>query len=251
LGEFTPPDSYVFVTPRGPSTDLLKCLQRGTLTKELLARWEKEVAPSITKTSVIALTPEIRAVIDAYDFSTVTVASPAKIIDDHQQTRYYVLRFGGGIPSRSLPIPKPPAEFQPYESVYIKKLFEAYADEKGTTFSTIDALNQAAPELGDHLDRSREQFFSAESLRAFSRDNVHKGTFELLQDELHDGIQEVYKDDEHTSGYKRAVKTVQKSRDIQLTSNPLVGVLLTNDRAGICHQLANDDKITWVREPKK
>jgi hypothetical protein len=250
-GAFTAPDQYVFVTPKGQSTDLLKCIQGGTLRDEVIARWDKEVAPGITKTKVITLTPAIRAVIDAYDIATISVASPIKIIEDHRKTRYFVFRFGGGIPSRDLPIPKPPTEFQPQESSYIKKLFDAYADEKKTPFPTIAQLHQGAPELANHLDRSREQFFSAESLRAFSRDNVQKGTFERLQDELHDGIQEVYHDDQHTSGYRRAVKTVQKARDIQLTSNPLLGVLLTNDRAGICHQLANDDKLTWVREPKQ
>jgi hypothetical protein len=187
-GEFTTPDRYVFVTPKGPSTDLLKCLQQHKLKDEVCARWDKEVAPGITKTNVITLTPVIKAVLDAYDIATISVASPAKIIDDHQHTRYFVLRFGGGLPSRALPIPKPRAGFQPHESVYIKKLFDAYEDEKKKPFPTIDTLNQQAPELGDHLHRSREQFFRAESLRTFSRDNVHKGIFELLQDELHDGI---------------------------------------------------------------
>jgi hypothetical protein len=250
-GEFSPPSKYTFVAPKGPSTDLLKCLQKGTLTTELLARWDKEVAKNITTTKTIPLTAEIRGVVDAYDFTSVSVASPARIIDDHRKTRYFVLRFGGGLPNRTLPIPKPPAQFEPHESIYIRKLFDAYADEKKTAFSSIDALKQASPDLSDHLDRSREQFFSAESLRNFSRDNVHKGTFEQLQDELHEGIQEVYKDDDHPSGFKRVVKTVQKARDIQLTSNALIGVLLTNDRAGICHQLANDDRLTWVPERKQ
>lgn len=250
-GEFILPERYTFVAPKGPSTDLVKCLQKGTLKVELLARWNKEVASSITTTKTIPLNNQLQAVIDAYDFTSITVASPARIIDEHRQTRYYVLRFGGGLPPRVLPIPKPPSQFEPHESVYIKKLFDAYEEDQQTTFPTLADLQQSSPSLGDHLDRSREQFFSAESLRTFSRDNVHKGTFEQLQDEVYDGIQEVYKDEEHTSGYKRAVRTVQQARIIQLNSNALVGVLLTNDRAGICHQLANDDRLTWVKEQKK
>ena len=44
--------------------------------------------------------------------------------------------------------------------------------------------------------------------------------------------------------------THEKARDIAITDNPLIGVMHTNDRAGICHQLANDDRMTWVRPEK-
>ena len=73
-----------------------------------------------------------------------------------------------------------------------------------------------------------------------------QGTFKILQDEIHDGVQEVY-DTEHASGYQRVVKTIEKARDIAITGNPLIGVMQSNDRAGICHQLANDDRLIWVR----
>jgi hypothetical protein len=63
-------------------------------------------------------------------------------------------------------------------------------------------------------------------------------------------VQEVY-DAAHKSGYQRALSTVQKARGIAITGNPLVGVMRTNDRAGICHQLANDDRLTWVRKEAK
>jgi hypothetical protein len=244
LGEFPLPDAYFFVAPRGPSTELLKCLQKGTLKKELLARWDKECRLKITEKNPVELST-VQAAIDSFDFSKVSVLSPLQVIEGHQKTKYYTFRFGGGLPNRTLPVPKPPDDFQANETVYIKKLLDAYGEEKKTSFATIDGLENGAPKLGKHLRRSREQFFSAESLRSFSRDSVPKGTFETLQDEIHDGVQEVY-DEEHTSGYQRVVKTVEKARDIAITGNPLIGVMRTNDRAGICHQLANDDRLTWV-----
>jgi hypothetical protein len=243
LGEFPLPDAYFFVTPRGPSTELLKCLQKGTLKKELMARWDKQCRLGITASKPVELSTA-QAAINSFDFSKVSVLSPLQVIEGHQKTKYYTFRFGGGLPNRTLPVPKPPADFQANETVYIKKLLDAYGDEKKTTFAAIDGLEKH-PKLGKHLRRSREQFFSAESLRTFSRDNVPKGTFETLQDEIHDGVQEVY-DEEHASGYQRVVKTIERARDIAITGNPLIGVMLTNDRAGICHQLANDDRLTWV-----
>lgn len=244
-GEFTLPDAYFFVTPRGPSTELLKSLQKGTLGEELITRWGQECRSRITKKSTIELSV-VESILANFDFSRVTVLSPLQVIERHQKTKYYVFRFGGGLPNRSLPILKPPADFQPNETVYVRKLFDAYAEEKTTQFGTVDALEKRAPTLAQHLRRSREQFFSAESLRTFSRDNVPPGTFETLQDEIEDGVQEIY-NAEYSSGFQRVVKTVQKARDIAITGNPLIGVMRTNDRAGICHQLANDDRLTWVR----
>ena len=60
----------------------------------------------------------------------------------------------------------------------------------------------------------------------------------------------MYDNPKHTSGYERVKESVREARIIQVTGNPLVGVMHTNDRAGICHQLANDDKLTWVHEKK-
>lgn len=248
-GEFSLPDEYFFVAPQGPSTPLLKVLQKGTLKQELLDRWDKECSTSIIKGQTIPLAT-VKTTIDAFDFARITVLSPLRVIAGHQQTKYYAFRFGGGLPGRALPIPKPPAAIQADEHHYIKKLLDAYTEEKGTAFPDIATLQTGAPRLAKHLNHSREQFFSAESLRTFCRDNVPPGTFESLQDEVEQGVQEVYEDQTHTSGYQRAVKTVQKARDIAMTSNPLMGVVHTNDRAGICHQLANDDKITWVHKPE-
>jgi hypothetical protein len=249
-GEFCLPDQYFFVAPHGPSTPLLKVLQKGTLKQELLDRWDKECSTSILKGQTIPVAT-VRNTIDTFDFARVTVPTPLRVIAGHRQTKYYAFRFGGGLPARTMPIPKPPAAIQADEHLYIKKLLDAYTEEKGTAFADIAALQTGAPGLAKHLNRSREQFFSAESLRTFSRDNIPAGTFESLQDEVEQGAQEVYNDQTHTSGYQRVVKTVQKARDIALTSNPLMGVVHTNDRAGICHQLANDDKMTWVHKPEE
>lgn len=249
-GEFSLPDAYTFVAPLGPSTALLRCLQNGELRQEVLARWDNECRSTITTTQTIELA-EVQAAMGAFDFFSVTVMSALKVLEGHQQTTHYVHRFGGGLPVRALPATTP-STVQSNETVYVKKLLDAYGDEKQTSFPTIDALEQTAPPLAQHLQRSREQFFTAESLRTFSRDTVKTGTFEQLQNEIYDGIQEIYADETYPSGYQRVVKTVQKARDLQITGNILTSVLHTNDRAGICHQLANDDRLTWVmpKEPE-
>jgi hypothetical protein len=146
-GYFRLPDAYFFLTPRGPSTDLLKTLQRGALKQSLIDRWEKEIRNKIASGQSIPLTPGIMAQIDAFDFSKVTVVAPPQIIEEHRKTRYHIYRFGGGLPARALPIPKPPAVFEPNETVYLKKLLDAYAEDQQTTFTCIDEVSATVPEL--------------------------------------------------------------------------------------------------------
>jgi len=43
-------------------------------------------------------------------------------------------------------------------------------------------------DLKDHFSESRIQFYSAESLRVFSRDTLPPGEFKKLQDEFYGGI---------------------------------------------------------------
>jgi hypothetical protein len=40
---------------------------------------------------------------------------------------------------------------------------------------------------------------------------------------------------------------VKTARSLQLTTNPLTKRIHTRDRGGICHQLANDRKVRWVK----
>jgi hypothetical protein len=96
------------------------------------------------------------------------------------------------------------------------------------------------------LNDARVEFYSAEGLRTFSRDTLPPGEFEKLQDELHSGI----KDDlrgEHVDGYRRVVAVVKTARTLPLTSHPLTSRIHNRDRGGICHQLANDGKVRWVK----
>lgn len=244
LGEFVMPDAYIFVAPKGPSTHLLKCLERGNLKDELISRWNAECKTKITQTRHIEITYEIQSIIDTYDFTKITVLPPQRLIEEHRQTPYFAFRFGGGLPPRQ-PIPDAPTSVQPHESKYVDKLLAAYGDAKGRSFANIESLNMHCPALAKHLQRSREQFFSAEALRTFSRDTVPPGTFEALQTEIHDGIQDTYLAP-YDSGYRRVLETVKAARNLQITDNALIDVTHTQDRAGICHQLANEDRVDWV-----
>ena len=52
---------------------------------------------------------------------------------------------------------------------------------------------------------------------------------------------------DHADGYRRVVAVVKTARTLQLTSHPLISRIHNRDRGGICHQLANDGKVRWVK----
>jgi len=55
-------------------------------------------------------------------------------------------------------------------------------------------------------------------------------------------------EDVHDDGFKRMKATVAHASTVAATSNPLVSAIQAQDRRGICHQLANDDRLQWIAE---
>ncbi len=74
-----------------------------------------------------------------------------------------------------------------------------------------------------------------------------EGTFESLQKNVYDGVVNVTWRD-FATGFDRLNAVQDAARDMQLGTNVLVHVVEAIDRMGICHQLANDDRLTWVEE---
>jgi hypothetical protein len=165
------------------------------------------------------------------------------LIDQHAQTRWHVTRFGGGLPSRPDPV-QPPAHPAPSEATYVRQLFDAYADHLKCEIADQSGIANHAP-LNEHFSDSRIEFYSAESLRSFSRDTLPPGLFEALQDEFHCGIRDQVRAT-HDDGYARVIAVVATARSLQLTSHPLITCLSVRDRGGVCHQLANDGKVRWT-----
>jgi len=83
-------------------------------------------------------------------------------------------------------------------------------------------------------------------LRVFARDSVPPGTFESLQDEIHSGVVDVAEAD-HVDRFERVKAVTRAARQLGLTSNALLSCAKATDRDGICHQLANEDKLLWTK----
>jgi hypothetical protein len=245
-GEYSYPRRYYFVAPQGVGPKLSNLLKKPhKLRSDLLANWDKACRAEITKTEVVECDAAMKAHIASLDFSIFQTTPLLRIIEGHAKTRWYVARFGGGLPPRPEPL-VPPNVPAPNEAVFVGELRLAYAQHLKQDVKDLEAGLAARDDLREHLHDARVEFYSAEGLRTFSRDRLPQGEFEKLQDEVHSGI----KDDVralHADGYQRVLAVVKTARALQLTSNPLITRIHTRDRGGICHQLANDAKVRWVK----
>lgn len=244
-GEFTFPRRYRFVAPQGAGTTLIKLFKKpDDLKSRLIEEWDRHCRNGITSTREVVLEGGLRDHLDILDFSVIGYIPAQRLVDDHRRTRWHVARFGGGLPQRPQ-TQEPPDRPAENEAVYLRKLFAAYADHRGHLVASVDDL-AGVSDLIRHYGRTRKEFYSAESLRGFSRDTLPPGSYETLQEEILAGVQDIL-DGQHNNGYQRVLAVVQAARQLQLTRHALVPRLDVRDRGGICHQLANDrEDVMWV-----
>jgi hypothetical protein len=244
-GKFRPPRRYYFVAPRGVGTSLGNYIGNATeLEAALKDNWDKACRKKITDTEEIPLEGEFLKYVDAFDFTIFEAKTGLQLIEEHKSSALHAERFGGGLPPRPSP-DAPPDEISDHESRYVAELFKAYADHMSAPITDFDGL-KAHSKLRDHFNRQRVAFYHAESLRLFARDSVPSGTFESLQEDIYAGVIDTH-DAKFPDGYERVCAVTKAARDMQITANALITRAKPQDRDGICHQLANEDRFKWTR----
>lgn len=241
---YTLPSSYSFISPRGLGTNLGHLISTPT---ELRTKFLEQIESSAAK-PFKELDDDTRSAVrelaSSTDFTMFGAVEILSLLDQHKATPYYVDRFGGGLPARPTS-EDPPQSVRPEELVYLTKLVDAYHER----YVTVDSIASAEvhTKAGKHLQRQRESFFRAEALRTFARDQVLPNTFEGLQNELFDAIVETV-EAEYPDGLERLRHTLEQAVNAQLSANALIQVTEPADRRGICHQIANDNRLTWAAE---
>jgi hypothetical protein len=242
---FSVPRRYYFVAPKGVGTTLNSYISNAQEFKRaLLDGWDKNCRAKITSIQEIPLEGEFLAYVQAFDFTIFGAKTALQLVEDHKACPCHAARFGGGLPPRPDPS-SPPEEIAPTESRYVAQLFAAYADHTKERISDAGGLN-AHPRLKEHFLRQRVSFYHAEALRLFARDSVPPGTFESFQEEIYTGVVDTH-DAVHQDGYQRVVAVTKAARDMQITANALITRAKPQDRDGICHQLANEERLRWTK----
>ncbi|MEV7268636.1 ABC-three component system protein [Micromonospora aurantiaca] len=241
-GYYTLPRTYHFMAPRGLGATLDQMLLRpGELKAAFLkVLAEGKVGPPNNNDE----RDKIAAYAETADFSIFQSSTPAELLEQHKSSPQHTVRFAVPLPAAP-PAQSPPVEPAPEEAKYLEQLYDVYAERFGTTARSIEDLAEH-PKAHAHLRSQREYFYCAETFRIFYRDKVPPMTFENLQDQVHEGVKEIH-DEDHTSGYERLQKVLSASQQINLTTNALISVWQARDKKGICHQLANDDRLRWCQ----
>lgn len=246
-GSYQLPQNYFFVAPQGIGPKLSDYLQNPTEFKaELIKEWDSKCKNGLSDKVEVELSTALITHINSIDFSIFKSIDPQEFIEQHKQTNYYAARFGGGLKRRNKPTIKSINETE-MNLRYIEQLFEAYSDHLKVSILTISELS-SNKELFDHFNRQRECFYWAEALNEFSRDSLptENNCFEELKDEIFYGVIDV-SNQKHLSGYENVKKTTATAIALSIQSNALLSVSKTQDKVGICHHLANENKLIWVK----
>jgi hypothetical protein len=241
-GHYSWPNAYRFVAPKGCGTTLSNLIHspsnlRAALIKELT----RNSSTLAAQTGSLELDDVVAFVREA-DFSIFGTVELHELIDQHAGTRWHAIRFGVALPSRP-PVPSPSDEPAEHEQRYLEQLLDAY-NERYPGQGIGHATARKHETLAGHYTRQREAFYSAEALRVFARDSVPEGTFDGLQSELHDGVIDTH-DRDYDDGLDRLYEVTRVAGQLAMTSNELLPRVTVRDRSGICHQLANEDRLIW------
>ncbi|WP_395858067.1 ABC-three component system protein [Arachnia propionica] len=67
-----------------------------------------------------------------------------------------------------------------------------------------------------------------------------------MQSDVYSGVIDTA-EAEHATGMDRLRAVLTQSGQLDLGAHSLISVSRMEDRQGICHQLANADRLTWVK----
>lgn len=240
------PRNHIFVSPRGVGITVGRWLKDPErFREEIRNRWNTQCAPKLGAGISAPLEGDLSNYINAFDFSIFGDKTGVELIEEHSKTVFYAPRFGGGLPPRE-EAPAPPVEPGEHESLYLRKLLDVYEEQISVPVPFINELREH-PNLVHHFDRQRVLFYSAEALRNFARDRTPAGTFEALREDIYNGVIDVC-EATHPSGLDRLRSAITTAASVDVSGNALVGVTRVADKQGACHQLANEDRLTWVVE---
>jgi hypothetical protein len=205
--------------------------------------WGKNCATKITETKSIELSGALLAHAQAFDFSIFRSKQPIELLKEHGQTPYHLPVFGAPLIDRGPP-PAPPSTVAASESGYVRQLFEVIADHLNVPVSSVaDFAHEGA--MKRLFELSRIKFYSAEGLKELARDHMADAAyFDTLLDMFSDGLYHAYTDSSKT-GLQRLQHTVLNAQSLQLGGHVLEPHTTPNDREGVCHHLANENRLHW------
>lgn len=249
IGVINKPRNYYLMAPQGISGRFNKIYSDCEVLKnEIKNSWAKDIADKILAKKTVSLDTDLAAFIDVFDFSKFKIISPDKLLEDvHQkENRHVYFQYFGVRKDEIERIKKDtPADYDEYESKYIQHLITAYNDAEG--FDAICGDNVKTSCYGKHFERSRDQFWLAESIKKMSNENCpgDRDEFKELEDDMIHHIADCY-EDEFENAYMRVKTVTDKATSLPKKENRIIsGELSSGELKGVCFHLSNKDLLIW------
>jgi hypothetical protein len=243
LGNFSAPTNYYLVVPRGLKRNLRSFINRPAAFKEELIReWEKYCGDKIHTNKTVALDVALREAIMAFNFANIIHVDIDYLVCD-QDIAPVLFKWFGADPGPA-PYGQTPIEIHDSELPYINKLVKAYNEKEGTAFNDIKEVMQHS-EYGKHLALQRERYYDADAFKRFYRDNTNQETLEIFEKDMYHGVIDTCMS-VHTNQLACIQAVMAQAANVQV-SGPLAPHARVPIKQGICHHLANEDRIKWHR----
>lgn len=243
-GSYRMPRRYRIIAPHGVGGSLADLLtQPEQLRDGLVREWDTKCRTKISQSENIPLEDALLKHVQEFNFAIVGYIPVHELLAQHRKTAHWFRRFRREPPTRPPSAPAP-ADVQPEELRYVTQLLQAYGDNLKVGIPSVASLS-AYPDYSSHFQRARTDFFMAESLNRFYRDPFPPGAFDDVKKQVYDGVVETATAG-HACGLTRVQETVKAAIQIALAQTDYTPYVQPGDRKGLCHHLANDDKLKWV-----
>jgi hypothetical protein len=244
-GHFTVPTKYVFVAPAISRVLRAELAKPTDSRKKFLAEFD-----TTTDALVATLSPSQRARVRALaartSFAMFECVDLDRMLAQHRTTPHWAQRFPHAPLLQGPREMLPPDEHLEDERRYLQHLLDVYREKFPGQISEL-AHVAAVSEADGHLKRHRVAFFAAESLKRFARDATGPEYFEKVMRDVYDIVVEVA-ECRHPDGWTRLANVVTAAGAVQLTPTILTPYVQPAARKGVCHHLANQDRLTWCRK---
>ena len=243
------PRQYWIVAPQDVGPGLGELLEKpDEVLKVLKERWTDTKKKPLLKIAgaAVLLDGELEVYVDSFNFSIVKPKPIHEVIGEFRKTNRYAQRFGGGL-RKPLPETLISAQLAENETRYVEQLVSVYSYDAGqNNINAASLLGTTTSSIARHFNRSRERFYFAETIREFAKDNLPDGfEYQTIQTEVFDGVIDTV-EAEHNTALDRVNATTDTASTLSIGEHPLKPYLKSQSLKGICHQLVNDEQITWI-----
>ncbi|MGW7520428.1 ABC-three component system protein [Streptomyces sp. NPDC054796] len=244
-GHFAVPTRYIFVAPK-ISRSLPRLFATPTECREKFC-----AELSVTGDALVTgLADDRRRAVEdlaaATDFAMFECVDLDEMLALHRTTPHWAERFPHAPLERGPAVMIPPPQHGEEETRYIQHLVDVYRERYPEVIDGLEQVGEVA-EADGHLKRQRVAFYAAESLRVFARDAAGPAYFERVMEDVYDIVVEVA-DRSHPDGWERHGAVTSVAGTVQLTPTVLTPFVGPKARKGVCHHLANEDRLVWCRE---